>query len=197
MTTSTSLWLDPIPTMLHAQAREAFAAGNFRRFLMSAENTAGLALVWKNWEALRKRGIYEAALLDAFTSTRTNNAGWSASDLEFFFSLADRAQLLAAGEPLPGPGPFTLYRGVSGKGRRRRVRGLSWTSSIEKARWFADRYPGLDDPAVFRVNVEADAVLAYLHEQGRQEAEFIVMLPRTARVVRVERREHPATTGQP
>lgn len=102
------------------------------------------------------------------------------------FALADRDLLLSAGDPLPGPGPFTIFRGVSGRTQARRIRGLSWTGSLERAQWFADRgeYFGLADPAVFQVTIDADSVLAYSDE--RNEQEFIVMLPDSAKPVRVK-----------
>jgi len=49
-------------------------------------------------------------------------------DYEFF--QADRARLRALGDALPGPGPFTLFRGVAGRGAKRRVRGLSWINAM-------------------------------------------------------------------
>ena len=75
---------------------------------------------------------------------------------------------------MPGPGPFELFRGVAGRGRARRVRGFSWTASEKTAEWFADRAGewGLHDPAVFRMEVNADNVFAYCNE--REEQEFIV-----------------------
>ena len=177
------LWLDPIPEMLHAQAIEAFEAGDAIGFLCLASNEDGLALVSRNWIRLLKRGIYEVALLHAFIATRTNNAGVPSSALESLFSWADRAKLLAAGDPLPGPGPFTVYRGVAGRRQYRRERGFSWTTSLSRAQWFADRYSELPDPAVLQVEVALRHVLAYSND--REEEEFIVRLPRNARPRRV------------
>jgi hypothetical protein len=88
------------------------------------------------------------------------------------FTRADRTKLRAAGDPLPGAGPFTVYRGVAGRGPARRVRGLSWTDDVEKAAWFAQRLPGLSDPAIYRVIVEGNEVFAC--NFGRGEREFIV-----------------------
>ncbi len=101
--------------------------------------------------------------------------------------LADRKKLRNAGDALPGNGPFTLYRGVAGVGRARHVRGLSWTASLPDAKWFATRYAlgfqspfaCLENPAVYRVVVPADDVLAYLTD--REEQEFIVLLPTSKR----------------
>ena len=88
---------------------------------------------------------------------------------------ADPHRLRAAGDPLPGPGPFTLYRGVHGRGPARKVRGLHWTSSPSTAAWFATRWPGVHDPAVFVVTVPESVVLAYVGDRG--EEDYLVMLP--------------------
>jgi hypothetical protein len=66
-----------------------------------------------NRTVLKARGVYERALLDSFV--RTNHAHWALSELRELFESADRKGLLTAGDPLPGPGPFTVYRGVSGR----------------------------------------------------------------------------------
>lgn len=132
--------------------------------------------------------MFEEALLDALTSVSVNNHNVPLVDLKALFFHADRNRLRAAGDPLPGPGPFTLYRGVSGKGKARRVRGLSWTASRDIAWWFAKRYTRLcpdyfTDPAVFEVTVDAVEVLVYT--QYSNEQEFIVDLPDSIKPVRV------------
>jgi hypothetical protein len=178
------LWLDPIPEGLRARATKSFEEGDALGFLCKATNEKGLDLVWWNRVAMIKRGIFEAALLVAFCGTRTNNHGWPEVSLKTMFDLADRTRLRAAGGPLPGPGPFTLYRGVAGRGRARRVRSFSWTSDFERAAWFARRFaPLFHDPAVYRATVYEDDVLAYANE--RNEQEFIVLLPSSVKPVRV------------
>lgn len=181
-----NLWLDPIPSCLRADAIADFEAGDAVGFLSKAGNHDGLDLVSMNLHLLKARGIYEAALLHAFTSTRLNNIRCSMAGLKFLFTTADRQRLLAAGHPLPGPGPFTIYRGVAGRALDRRVRGFSWTASSEQAAWFARRSAkfGLVDPAVYEATVDHSAVLAYSND--RKEQEFIVMLPPTVRTRRIE-----------
>src|SRR5262249_11666432 len=88
----------------------------------------------------------------------------------------------------PGPGPFTLYRGVAGRGRARRVRGISWTADPDTASWFAYRYSGhlfglsnaLESPAVFRGIFDEPDILAYIND--RNEEDFIVDVPKGARI---------------
>jgi hypothetical protein len=182
-----SLWLDPIPAFAHGDAIAALDEGDSVGFLMFGSNTESIALVARNAAALIQRGLFEETLLQAFVASRTNNAHHSMTGLRWLFSLANRAKLRAAGDRLPSAGPFTVYRGVAGKGAARRIRGLSWTDSQETARWFANRFASvLPDPAVYQVTVEEQHVLAYLHDKGRNESEYIVALPAAARPKRVE-----------
>jgi len=168
--------LDLIAPSLRVAAVDALKQGDVLGFLIKSErgNTDWLAIVGANASALRERGLYEEVLIHAWEGTRTNHASADPMLLERLFASADKAKLRAAGDPLPGPGPFTLYRGVAGVGARRRHHGMSWTSSFDCAAWFASRY-SLPDPAVLRVEVEERAVHAYLN--GRAEEEFIVALP--------------------
>ncbi len=180
------VWLDPISHHLRARAVTCLDAGDVIGFLSSASNECGLDLVWNNQWQLQMRGIYEPTLLQAYTGTRTSSRTLSPAKLRTLFRIASPARLRAAGEPLPGRGPFTLYRGVAGVGRARSLRGLSWTASKEQAFWFALRY-GLQHPAVFRVTAREEDVLAY--DNSRQEQEFILELSPRHRLVRVELEE--------
>lgn len=176
----TSLWLDAIPEVLRSMAVERFDAGDVEGFLGLAEdNEYQLGLVSRNMAALREHGLYEKGLVSAFIMFPTLRAPMPT--LRWLFEKADRTRLREA-NPLPGPGPFTLYRGVSGPRRVRRVRGLSWTGSLEIARWFADRR-ALADPAVYRVIVTAGRVLAYTND--RAEDEYVVALDPSDRPARL------------
>jgi hypothetical protein len=183
------LRLDQVPPPLREQAARAVEEGNIDLLLLSTGNEGALAFVVDNLALLRDRGLYERALLEAFIGTRTNNSHWPHAKLAALFGRCDRDRLRAAGAPLPGPGPFTLYRGVAGHGPRRRPCGFSWSDDSERARWFATRF-ALAQAAVLRVTVEEPAVLAYVN--ARNEHEFLVALPPNARPVRV----WPATSTQ-
>ena len=178
-----TMWLNPIPPRFRTDAVAALDAGSVSGFLAKVDNECALSLVARNIAALRARGLYEHALFEAWASTRTNHRNWSLGALRNLFSIADRNRLRAAGDPLPGGGPFTIYRGVAGRGPARRVRGLSWTGSLERARWFAGRFAHLTDPAVFRLRVSDCDILAYCRD--RNEEEFIVLLPSSARPLRI------------
>jgi hypothetical protein len=177
------LRLDGIPPALHAQACEALKAGDALGVVLSVgDNCRVMQFVWDNQVVLREAGLYEQVLLEAFVGTRTNHSDWPLDVLTFLFAGCDRDKLRAAGDPLPGPGPFVLYRGIAGHGPRRRRRGLSWTEDAERAQWFATRF-SLAHPMVLRVIVDETAVLAYVND--RQEREFVVVLPSTVQPVRV------------
>ncbi len=135
-----SLQLRLFPEFLRDQARACYETGDALGFLCLAENTAGMAIVIENAYALKRADMYEACLLDAIVSTRTNNYWVTRKQWTDLFNFADLAQLRAAGDPLPHAGPFTLYRGTHGD--RRYVRGVSWTLDLEQAKWFMGRGRG-------------------------------------------------------
>lgn len=121
----------------------------------------------ENMFLLKRRGMYETALVDAYTSTDTI---WSYRDLEFLFGYADRNKLRAAGDPIPD-GKLTLYRGVSGLLGKRKVSGMSWTRSLELARWFAN-WRNTPNPTVYETVASTDDV--YFYTNGREEQEFVL-----------------------
>lgn len=174
------LWLDPIPADLRPKAMASFEAGDYEGFLFLASNVYSVALVFRNASGLQDRGIYEAALLYALSATRTNNRHYTMSGLRFLLEIADPARLRAAGDPLPPGTQFEVFRGVAGRGRNRRVRGISWTLDIGKAEWFATRYE-LPNQAIYTGLVSESHILAYTN--ARDESEIIV-LPENVRHIR-------------
>jgi hypothetical protein len=65
--------------------------------------------------------------------------------------------------------PVTVYRGVRDEGG---VVGMSWTSSIDTARWFADRF-GAGGLVYRLVDVQPADVLAQI-VHGRDEDEYVL-----------------------
>jgi hypothetical protein len=142
-----------------------------------------LPFVFDNILPLKLHEFYEEALLHAYTRCRTNFASWPTSVLRWMFGLANRRRLVTAGDMWPGPGPYKVYRGVSGRGRKRRVRGFSWTLSFDKARWFATRY-GLEKPMIYEAEINEQHVLAYYNKRGEQE--FLCDIPRGLKLRRLD-----------
>jgi hypothetical protein len=180
------LWLDPISPVLRERATRAFECGDVSGFLCTAGNEYGFYLVAHNLARLREAGLYEAALLEAYAATRVNNARHLEAFLKSLFRYGDRSKFREAGDPLPGPGPFTLYRGVAGEGEQRRERGLSWTLDLDAAWWFAywfhlqKREDAPANPAVVTITVEESDVIAYANDSGKNDQDFIVLVPDTA-----------------
>jgi hypothetical protein len=176
--------LSMVDPYLHTQARRAFEEGKAAEFVCYTDSQTALALVVDNLHALQRQGIYEAALLFAFTGTRTNHSNWSDGVLGSLFALADKAKLRAAGEQIPRES-VVVYRGISGYGPRRRKRGWSWTDSLDVACWFALRF-NLANPAVLSATVQPAEILARVND-GR-EREFVVR-PTTVTTLRLSRIE--------
>jgi hypothetical protein len=173
------LMLDEVHACLRHRAREAFRTRDAGALLSLMDNTRCMRFVWDNLGALRDAEMYEAALFGAYMGTRTNLSGWHLEDLLLMFRLADRERLAVCRDPMPPGETFTVYRGVSGRGRARRVRGLSWTLDLDRAWWFARRLSYLGEPAVFDATVPRSAVFFYTNE--RKEQEMVLELPRTCR----------------
>lgn len=67
------------------------------------------------------------------------------------------------------PESVTLYRGAPEDA----ARGMSWTDNLERAQWFASRFPGYLDGNVYTVEATPDMVLARFHE-SRGENEWVL-----------------------
>jgi hypothetical protein len=156
-------------------AMERWESGNVLGVIILMSNMRGLAFVFDNLNQLKKIGKYEEALLQAYQAIRTNYSNWSMGVLRFLFRQADIQKLRSAGDPIPDQGIFTLYRGVSGQGRKRRVNGFSWTDLPGTAAWFAYRFSDLPDPAVFTITVSNEIIMACCRD--RNENEYLLRLP--------------------
>lgn len=163
-----------------AQLRDGDIVG----FLRATSSELRIAIVVGNVAYLRGRSLLEPAVVEVFNVRPTNNHHVY-RDLEFLLRRADRARLRAAGDPLPGDGPWTVFRGVGGRGANRRIRGYSWTANLERARWFAERAStiGLEHSAVYATTISAESVLFYRH--GSDERDFAVLLDTQHPITRV------------
>ena len=178
--------MQTVDSHLRDGALEAWNDGNIEGILCLMPNTRGLAFVFDNIYLLKETGKYEEALFSVYIGTRTNWAYWDMDIIRWMFKEADPEKLAQAGDPIPEQQLFTVYRGVGGNGRARRVNGLSWTDLLDKAIWFAKRAKifCLNDPAVFTVTVPRESVLACCNE--RNEHEYLLKLPLPVKPKRVK-----------
>ena len=90
---------------------------------------------------------------------------------EFAMDKEERAELAAM------PDEITVYRGV---GHKDAQDGMSWTTDLDKARWFAQRFAGHNgrQPHVVEGVIAKSQVLAYLTGRGESE---IVAFPEDVR----------------
>jgi hypothetical protein len=172
-----------VPSSLYTVAYRMLARRNAFGFVRLVPDMERINLVWDNLALLRSLGIYEAALVEALTAPERSLIHFPEPRLSQLIRVADRVTLRAIA-PLPGHGPFVLYRGVAGdEGWLRRERGISWTGKPEIAAWFARRSPDLRDPAVYQVTVDKRWVLGYWNE--REEDEYLVQIPRGTQLIRL------------
>ena len=172
----------------YKEALECFEKKDAMGILTSFSNDLGLNFVIRNVDPLLKQGIYEETLFCAYTDCRINWCHISPSWMDHLFSLAKRDRLLEMGDPLPHSGPFIIYRGVAGVGAKRRKRGISWTASFEKAKWFATRLSEffeipLEKPMVYMAEVPKEKVYVYTNE--RDEQEFLCNIPKDLKLKKV------------
>lgn len=80
------------------------------------------------------------------------------------------------------PERVTAYRGFAADGGEF---GLSWTTDLDRARWFARRFPHLGGtPRIATTTVGRDAVVAAFSE--RRESEFVILEPGSPIVTSLE-----------
>jgi hypothetical protein len=160
-----------VPYPLVAKAQSYLQRKDILGVLCLIGNDRGLEFVTQNVQALKADGLFETALVEAFTACRVNNNSWPLPVLRSLFcTIADREKLRLIGPPLLGSGPFRLYRGVAGRGVARRTAGLSWTANLNAACWFAMRFADvLDDPAVYEYMADESEVLCRHNERNEDE----------------------------
>jgi hypothetical protein len=147
------------------------------------DNMHHIDFILNNINSLIKNQLYEEVLIKALTTPRLNLKHIPLTFIHGLLDCADKQKMRLHGDALQSNGPFVLYRGVAGRGEARREKGISWTASLEKAIWFSKRFPGLEDPAVYKSIVPIEYVYAYTNK--RQEQEFICYLPKNHKLERI------------
>jgi len=162
------LRLKGIPPILWLQARGHADAGDVCGFFGSADSMVSMYLLTRNWSWFKQRGLHVKALLDAWSNQKVAYK-WEPA-VRYHLLECDRAELLRCSDPFPDGDSYTLYRGVQGKSN---PRGVSWTTSLEVAKHFANRMRG--NGTVYMATVKRQDVYARIHESGRGEHEMLVL----------------------
>ena len=114
------------------------------------------------------KGLADAWTMCEFPSSVGDDETW-----EMLFSIAgvDSGKYLDdEGDMQPRnllPSTLTLYRGA----HTTRIKGMSWTSDLERAKWFATRL-GDKDMGVYTITVPSDLVLGKFDRRG--ESEYVI-----------------------
>jgi hypothetical protein len=148
-------------------AAAALARRDINAFIGAGFPRRRPSLVYSNREQLRRMGLLEQAVVRSL-----DYAFDSFHDLPIdrrleMIEMCDRGRLRAAGKPLPGEGPFKVFRGVCGVGPEpRREHGLCWTLDFLIAcEWavgeFFDDYRRPEDPRVLVAYVSDPEILWY------------------------------------
>ncbi|MFO0684924.1 MAG: hypothetical protein U0234_22895 [Sandaracinus sp.] len=158
-----------------------------RVLVRAGRNGAPAALVDLYFVAARVPDrVLREVLIGVWTAAEFPERVVSRSIWLHWFDVANRIA------PYPTPAePIQVYRGAISK----HARGMSWTTDLERANWFANRFRDrFECPSnVYEVTAPLDALLvdvdAVESRGGRQEREIIVDPRRLPRVQRV--REYP------
>lgn len=90
---------------------------------------------------------------------------------ETWIELFEEAGYTADGRTALRPSQYvTVYRGCHPERRH----GMSWTTDIERARWFAERDLGQGLGMIYVLNAPPESLLAYIQDASRGESEYVV-----------------------
>ena len=168
-------------------AKQAFEKRNGEEFAMAGYcNGSMMNLVLANDIVLLLHGMYEAAMIAAYTGCKLDYRNWSLVSLERMFQKGNREKYAALGTPIPEKA--IVYRGVYRQGTERQVRGFSWTTSLDVACWYALR--GLcanPAPAIYQASVRAEQIICCF--DGRKEKEMICYPPKSVKKLKLSLKE--------
>ena len=161
--------LEGIRPVMHKQAKAAARRGDPLGIFHCEDSNNSLALFSKNVRWFSWNGLYEKALLVAWTNQKCVPHGFHGRMKEALLS-ANRTKLMEHSDPLPEGDEFAVYRGV----RKGVPRGISWTLDPDVARRFADLF-GLGG-TVYKTVVKRSDIFAYVDSSGRGEKEVLLVL---------------------
>lgn len=155
----------PIDTCLHESAWKTWGSKDPASIMSLVGHERRVELLRKNFVPFKDRGIYETALVSAYT----HGPCLPPKQWQELFLLADREKLAAAGDPLPTDS-VVVYRGITDCALRKWIRGLSWTTNPSTAAWFASRNSSGDMvSAVYSIRVTPADILFATNERLEEE----------------------------
>jgi len=143
--------------------------------------SAGLGFIIRNYRSLAAWGVLEEAWLDAYVHA-SHFDGHGLATIMAVFDACDRQRLHALRPVCQGlvrQRRYSLFRGCAGP---LHTPGLSWTSSLDKAIWYAAKhasYNDLADCAVYAATVSAEEIYCRL---DHYDDEFIAYVPNVWRI---------------
>lgn len=170
----------PFYSIMSSDANMQKAIQRYKGFIEEAENIDAIFLLINRPYRLQfleliQRGLSpdEMGELLAYLwvdSENPNNSAVSLPTLIKWFKKASKQSLMDAEELAyynSLPDEFTVYRGIGSKTNKK---GISYTLSLEKAEWFANRFQ--QDGYVLTGTAKKKDVLAYLN--GREEQTILI-----------------------
>lgn len=143
-----------------------------------------------DFKELKKAGVYEKHLIEAYTSCKCNNREWETEFLDLLLLQCDKTKSLKEGaliEPLfNDKKTIKVYRGVSGLDNVRRAKGQSWTTDLDVAKWYALRF-GAERPEVYQTTIKREHIYCYAVDMG--ESEIIIRSPSRISLVKISLEE--------
>lgn len=180
------LWLKPVHSVLRERACRSLEDGDVEAFFGCADSDYSMQLFYKNGRRFRDMGIFEKALLNAWSNQKVTS-GWG-EFMRLMLKMCNREALLLWSESIPkGDDSLTVYRGVVRcSDEKPTPRGVSWTLDPAVAAGFAHRV-GMQG-TVYRTTVARSEVYAYLSDKEGRAGEKEVLL--------VLADDHPIESGQ-
>jgi hypothetical protein len=158
----------------------------FRRYVEQGDYLQALGMADRPAVIPIIEGWYRAGALDAVMLNQALAKHWSRVEFPSQFGKRKLVRLFRAAGFVtdtegtePPTAPLVVYRGCGD----RFVRGLSWTTDLDSARWFAARFAAAVGACLCVAEIPPEHVLGLFH--WRREAEVIVD-PARLRRLRVE-----------
>jgi hypothetical protein len=157
-----------------AEVKKAYAEDNWHRYVFLHERPY-------RFEALMRVGdegmpLHKFSKLVTAVWMDSENIWQHYDDWVDVFEYVDRPYLMnpvERGVLRKLPNRVTIYRGFNGDRPEPTIQnGLSWTLSMDKAKWFAKRY-GAKKPTVLEIRVDKDDIIAYFNGRNEQEIVYI------------------------